>query len=139
MGQAGVPSGDTGRDGQGRFAKGQSGNPKGRTPISPEVREAASPHTVEAVAVLVEVLNSPSATLPMRSMAALGILRAASSIQAVQPPKRASAYCKPLSNASEAYLLAMEVLRSIASDKNAPISARAKATSSLRRAMVRGC
>lgn len=130
MGQAGIAHGDAGRDGQGRFAKGRSGNPKGRPPVPLEVRRAASPHTAEALAVLVEAMSSPSATLPMRSMAALGILQAAGGLKAVsatQPAERMPPRYRPPANALEAYVLAIKVLRDIAGDENVSLDARTKA------------
>ena len=135
MGQACGPDGRARRDGQGRFAQGRSGNPKGRPSIPTEVRQAARLHMTGAIAVLVEVLNSPSATLPMRSMAARAILRAAGGLGTVlapEPPLQVPARCSAASSALEAYVLAVKVLRDIADDGRAPVSARAKAAVKLR-------
>lgn len=39
-----------------QFQKGNSGNPAGRTPVPPEVKEAAKAHTMTAIDTLVDVM-----------------------------------------------------------------------------------
>ena len=48
------------RSGNGRFAKGSSGNPGGRPREVGDVRELARKRTAEAVAVLGDVMSDPN-------------------------------------------------------------------------------
>ncbi len=63
---------DRGRDG--RFMKGQSGNPGGRPKIFTEVKQAAREHTEAAIETLVGVMNNEEATAAARVAAANAIL-----------------------------------------------------------------
>ncbi len=41
-----------------QFQKGNSGNPAGRTPIPPDVKEAAKAHTMTAINTLVDIMRN---------------------------------------------------------------------------------
>lgn len=58
----------------GRWAKGQSGNPKGRKPVFPEVRELLNGHAKEAVVYLAAVMKDPEVDPKTRITAASTIL-----------------------------------------------------------------
>jgi Family of unknown function (DUF5681) len=63
---------DRGRDG--RFKKGQSGNPGGRPKALTEVKQAAREHTETALETLLSVLNNEEAPAAARISAACAIL-----------------------------------------------------------------
>ena len=64
----------TGRNRDGRFKRGQSGNPGGRPKIFSEVKQAAREHTDAAIETLVGVMNNEEATPAARVAAANAIL-----------------------------------------------------------------
>ena len=64
----------TGRNRDGRFKGGQSGNPGGRPKIFSEVKQAAHEHTDAAIETLVGVMNNEEATPAARVAAANAIL-----------------------------------------------------------------
>lgn len=49
------------RDESGRFVKGQSGNPAGRSPLAPEIKDMLLPLGKKSVAALKKVLEDPGA------------------------------------------------------------------------------
>ena len=49
------------RDASGRFVKGTSGNPRGRTPLAPDLRAALLPLGEKSVAALNRILDNPEA------------------------------------------------------------------------------
>ena len=49
------------RDETGRFVKGQSGNPEGRKPLAPEIKDMLLPLGKKSVAALKAVLDDPDA------------------------------------------------------------------------------
>ena len=69
-----TPPNKTDRNRDGRFKKGQSGNPGGRPKIFTEVKQAAREHTEAAIAALVGVVNNEEATAAARVAAANAIL-----------------------------------------------------------------
>jgi hypothetical protein len=69
-----TPPNKTDRNRDGRFKKGQSGNPGGRPKIFTEVKEAAREHTEAAIETLVAVMNNEEATAAARVAAANAIL-----------------------------------------------------------------
>jgi Family of unknown function (DUF5681) len=69
-----MDSGKSGRGRDGRFMKGQSGNPGGRPKIFTEVKQAAREHTEAATETLVGVMNNEEATAAARVAAANAIL-----------------------------------------------------------------
>jgi hypothetical protein len=62
------------RNRDGRFKKGQSGNPGGRPKIFTEVKQAAREHTEAAIETLVGVVNNEEAPTAARVAAANAIL-----------------------------------------------------------------
>jgi hypothetical protein len=62
------------RNHDGRFKKGQSGNPGGRPKIFTEVKQAAREHTEAAIETLVGVVNNEEAPTAARVAAANAIL-----------------------------------------------------------------
>jgi Family of unknown function (DUF5681) len=69
-----TPPNKTDRNRDGRFKKGQSGNPGGRPKIFTEVKQAAREHTEAAIEALVGVMNNEEATAAARVAAANAIL-----------------------------------------------------------------
>jgi len=47
------------RDKTGRFVKGQSGNPNGRKPLAPELKEALGPLGPKSIAELKKIIEKP--------------------------------------------------------------------------------
>jgi Family of unknown function (DUF5681) len=64
----------TGRNRDGRFKRGQSGNPGGRPKIFTEIKQAVREHTEAAIETLVGVMNNEDATAAARVAAANAIL-----------------------------------------------------------------
>lgn len=73
-----------GRDKAGRFVKGNSGNPKGRVAVSPEVKEMFKSAAPEAVKLLIDTMNDPDVRVDMRVKCAETILERVYG-KAVQP------------------------------------------------------
>jgi hypothetical protein len=69
-----MDNGNSDRNRDGRFRKGQSGNPGGRPKIFTEVKQAAREHTEAAIAALVGVVNNKEAPAAARVAAANAIL-----------------------------------------------------------------
>jgi hypothetical protein len=69
-----MDNGNSDRNRDGRFRKGQSGNPGGRPKIFTEVKQAAREHTEAAIAALVGVVNNEEAPAAARVAAANAIL-----------------------------------------------------------------
>jgi hypothetical protein len=69
-----TPPNKTDRNRDGRFKKGQSGNPGGRPKIFTEVKQAAREHTEAAIEALVGVVNNEEAPAAARVAAANAIL-----------------------------------------------------------------
>ena len=69
-----MDTGKSDRNRDGRFKKGQSGNPGGRPKIFTEVKQAAREHTEAAIETLVGVMNNEEATAAARVAAANAIL-----------------------------------------------------------------
>jgi hypothetical protein len=69
-----TPPNKTDRSRDGRFKKGQSGNPGGRPKIFTEVKQAAREHTEAAIETLVSVMDDENATASARVAAAVAIL-----------------------------------------------------------------
>jgi hypothetical protein len=65
---------NTGRSADGRFRRGQSGNPGGRPKIFTEVKQAAREHTEAAINTLVAVMDNEEAPAAARVAAANAIL-----------------------------------------------------------------
>ena len=57
-----------------KFQKGQSGNPRGRSPQIIEVAKAAREHTTEALETLARIMRDAKATASARVSAAVAIL-----------------------------------------------------------------
>lgn len=53
---------------------GQSGNPRGRPPVPPELRDLARAHTAAAISALVEIMSDREASASARVAAATAIL-----------------------------------------------------------------
>jgi Family of unknown function (DUF5681) len=64
----------TGRGRDGRFKRGQSGNPGGRPKIFSEVKQAAREHTEAAIETLASAMNNEKATAAVRMAAGVAIL-----------------------------------------------------------------
>jgi hypothetical protein len=62
------------RDRTGRFVKGESGNPRGRTPISKDVKEMLKASSLDAARLLVETINNPQAKPELRVRCAETVL-----------------------------------------------------------------
>jgi Family of unknown function (DUF5681) len=69
-----TPPNKTARGRDGRFKKGQSGNPGGRPKIFTEVKQAAREHTEAAIEALVGVVSNEEAPAAARVAAANAIL-----------------------------------------------------------------
>jgi Family of unknown function (DUF5681) len=69
-----MDNGNSDRNPDGRFKRGQSGNPGGRPKIFTEVKQAAREHTEAAIEALVGVMNNEEATPAARVAAAVAIL-----------------------------------------------------------------
>jgi hypothetical protein len=69
-----TPPNKTDHNRDGRFKKGQSGNPGGRPKIFTEVKQAAREHTEAAIEALVGVVNNEEAPAAARVAAANAIL-----------------------------------------------------------------
>jgi hypothetical protein len=59
---------------RGRWQKGQSGNPRGRTPVSAEIRDLARAHAPEMFSVLVAIAKDRKASASARVAAANAVL-----------------------------------------------------------------
>jgi hypothetical protein len=62
------------RDAAGKFVKGVSGNPSGRSMIAHEVREYAGAHTVEALETILEIMRDRKRDPSVRLVAAKAVL-----------------------------------------------------------------
>jgi uncharacterized protein DUF5681 len=69
-----TPPNKADRNRDGRFKKGQSGNPGGRPKIFTEVKQAAREHTEAALQTLLAVVNNEKASAAARVAAANAIL-----------------------------------------------------------------
>lgn len=52
----------------GRFEKGKSGNPAGRKPMPPELKEMARAASIPAMKRAIELINSPDANVALKAI-----------------------------------------------------------------------